>query len=143
MRKPKQRSFEQLNRTFSGFYNDDNYCGPLAIAALTGASAGKADALCKRGGREAGKGTSLPTLEGAARSLGYTAAYGFSEYEGRTFSSVYGELSQDFPDGLYMVITGNKRSQHATAIRKGQIVDYLEASSRRKVLCVIELEEAQ
>ena len=64
MRKPKARSYNQLNRVFKDVHGDHNYCTRLAFSVITGKSAGKAIAIAKRyvDGFELGKGLHMSQI---------------------------------------------------------------------------------
>lgn len=124
MRKPKYRGYEKLAKVFQNQYNDTNYCFPLAVAVVSGVSAGKARAAFERAGREHGKGTPIPVGMKAMQALGLRWD-SVSDFKGRQLRSVAPKL-----EGKWIIIT----CTHAVAIVDGKVDDWIDADSRRKVL---------
>lgn len=131
MRKPKARSYAKLKKAFE-FNGDDNFCTRLAFCVMTGLSAGKAIAYCKRMVPEwEGKGHGL-NIEEMEKFFGAIAEH---DWDGRQFRTVARELSEK--GGTYTIVTASKRKGgHAVAIRDGQIVDFTEQDDRTPVIGV-------
>jgi hypothetical protein len=133
MRKPKVRSYDKLVKAFE-FNNDNNYCTRLAFCVMTGLSAGKSIAYCKRMvSTWEGKGQGL-SLEEMEQFFGQPANH---DYDWKQFRTVAKELAAQ--GGKYVVVTASKRKGgHAVAIRDGQIVDFTEQSDRTPVIGVFD-----
>ena len=150
MRAPRKRSYEQLARVFSDVHNDANYCTRLAFSVITGKSAGKAIAIAKRhvDGYKERNGLSISQMRDYFETeFGddfaiYGAGYGSEEdarrYEGRQFAAVARELQQ--AGGRWVITVANSKSAHAVARRDGEIVDYTNADSKRKVYAVFQFD---
>ena len=133
VRQPKARSYAKLVKAFE-FNKDNNYCTRLAFCVMTGLSAGKSIAYCKR---------MVPTWEGKGHGLTLTEMEKFfgadasEEYNGRQFRTVARELAER--GGKYVIVTASKRKGgHAVAIRDGQIVDFTEQDDRTPVIGVFD-----
>lgn len=130
-RKLKARSYAKLRKAFE--YNEDsNFCTRLAFCVMTGLSAGKSIAYCKRMVDDwEGKGQGL-TLEQCERFYGTKADH---SWDRKQFRTVARELAET--GGTYTIITASKRAGgHAVAIRDGQIVDFTEQDDRTPVIGV-------
>ncbi len=133
MRKPKARSYDKLKKAFE-FNGDNNYCTRLAFCVMTGLSAGKSIAYCKRMVPEwEGKGQGL-SLEQMEQFFGSPASH---EYDRKQFRTVARELAAQ--GGKYVIVTASKRAGgHAVAIRDGDIVDFTEQDDRTPVIGVFD-----
>jgi hypothetical protein len=150
MRSPRKRSYEQLARVFKDVHGDHNYCTRLAFSVITGKSAGKAIAIAKRHvqGYEERNGLSISQMrdyfetefgdEFAIYGAGYGSDEDASKYEGRQFATVARELQA--AGGRWVITIANSKSAHAIAIRDGEIVDYTNADSKRKVYAVFQFD---
>lgn len=131
MRKAKARSYDKLKKAFE-YNGDHNYCTRLAFCVMTGLSAGKSIAYCKRMVSDwegKGQGLSLDQME----AFFGTAAD--ESWNGKQFRTVARELSER--GGKYVIVTASKRKGgHAVAIRDGQIVDFTEQDDRTPVIGV-------
>lgn len=132
-RKPKARSYAKLKKAFE-FNKDDGYCTRLAFCVMTGLSAGKAIAYCKR---------MVPTWEGKGHGLSlsemeqYFGTEANHDYDRRQFRTVARELAEQ--GGRYVIVTAsNRKGGHAVAIRDGQIVDFTEQDDRTPVIGVFD-----
>lgn len=130
-RQPRKRGYEKLKKAFE-FNGDDNYCTRLSWCVMTGLSAGKAIAYCKR---------MVPTWEGKGKGLSleqmeqFFGAVAEHEWDGRQFRTVARELAEQ--GGTYTIVTASKRKGgHAVAIRNGEIVDWTEQDDRTPVIGV-------
>ena len=147
MRKPKARSFNQLNRVFKDVHGDHNYCTRLAFSVITGKSAGKAIAIAKRyvDGFELGKGLHMGQIsdyfeaEFGRDFIIHGGGYSDSPYEGRQFATVARELQA--AGGRWVITVMNSRDGHAIAIRNGEIVDFTDPDSKRKVHSVMQFDD--
>ena len=147
MRKPKARSFNQLNRVFKDVHGDYNYCTRLAFSVITGKSAGKAIAIAKRyvDGFELGKGLHMGQIsdyfeaEFGRDFIIHGGGYSDSPYEGRQFATVARELQA--AGGRWVITVMNSRDGHAIAIRNGEIVDFTDPDSKRKVHSVMQFDD--
>ena len=150
MRAPRKRTYEQLARVFKDVHNDSNFCTRLAFSVITGKSAGKAIAIAKRhvqGYRER-NGLSISQMRDYFETeFGddfriYGGGYGTEEearrYEGRQFKTVARELQ--LAGGRWVITVANSKSAHAVAIRDGEIVDFTNADSKRKVYAVFQFD---
>ena len=146
MRKPKKRSYNQLNRVFKEVHGDHNYCTRLAFSVITGKSAGKAIAIAKRyvDGFKLGKGLDMSQLrdyfeaEYGDEFQIHGGGFNSSDYEGRQFTTVARELQE--AGGRWVITVMNAKGGHAIAIRDGEIVDFTAADSKRKVYAVIQFD---
>ena len=150
MRSPRKRSYEQLARVFKDVHGDHNFCTRLAFSVITGKSAGKAIAIAKRHvqGYEERNGLSINQMreyfetefgdDFAIYGGGYGSAEDASKYEGRQFATVARELQA--AGGRWVITIANSKSAHAIAIRDGEIVDYTNADSKRKVYAVFQFD---
>ena len=146
MRKPKKRSYNQLDRVFKEVHGDYNYCTRLAFSVITGKSAGKAIAIAKRyvDGFKLGEGLHMSQIRDyfeAEFGDGFKihgGGFNSSPYEGRQFSTVARELQA--AGGRWVITVMNSKSGHAIAIRDGEIVDFTAADSKRKVYAVIQFD---
>ena len=147
MRKPKNRSFNQLNRVFKEVHGDHNYCTRLAFSVITGKSAGKAIAIAKRyvDGFQLGEGLHMSQIRdyfeaefGDAFKI-HGGGFNNSAYEGRQFATVARELQA--AGGRWVITVANSKDGHAIAIRDGEIVDFTAADSKRKVYAVIQFDD--
>ena len=150
MRSPRKRSYEQLARVFKDVHNDANYCTRLAFSVITGKSAGKAIAIAKRyvDGYKERYGLSLSQMRDYFETEfgddfriyggGFGTAEEASKYEGRQFATVARELQA--AGGRWVITIANSKSAHAIAIRDGEIVDYTNADSKRKVYAVFQFD---
>ena len=132
-RQPRQRSYKKLVKAFE-FNGDNNYCTRLAFCVMTGLSAGKSIAYCKR---------MVPTWEGKGHGLTIKQMAEFfgrapvNDFDGRQFRTVARELAER--GGKYVIVTASKRKGgHAVAIRDGQIVDFTEQDDRTPVIGVFD-----
>ena len=130
-RQTKARSYAKLVKAFE-FNKDHNYCTRLAFCVMTGLSAGKSIAYCKR---------MVPTWEGKGRGLNIEemALFFGSEpdhsWDGKQFRTVARELAES--GGTFTIVTHSKRKGgHAVAIRGGDIVDFTEQDDRTPVIGV-------
>lgn len=128
-RKDKKRSFKQLERVFREVYNDSNFCGPLNTCVLTGKSPGKVLKVYKKLGRLDHVGSTVPMIVKSIEHFGYNVEVDWS-VSGRQFRSVVNTIDNGF------IICSNSQSGHVSAIRNGEIVDFREADSRKRVLCI-------
>ena len=131
MRKPKARSYKKLVKAFE-FNGDGNFCTRLAWCVMTGLSAGKSIAYCKR---------MVPTWEGKGHGLNLEEMEAFfgseadHSWDRKQFRTVARELAAE--GGSYTIVTASKRAGgHAVAIRNGQIVDFTEQDDRTPVIGV-------
>lgn len=131
MRKPKARSYKKLVKAFE-FNGDGNFCTRLAWCVMTGLSAGKSIAYCKR---------MVPTWEGKGHGLNleemetFFGAEADHSWDRKQFRTVARELAAE--GGTYTIVTASKRAGgHAVAIRNGQIVDFTEQDDRTPVIGV-------
>lgn len=132
-RKPRKRSYEQLNKTFGEYYRDDNYCVPLALSALSGLSAGKVASLCKSVGRSFGRGMKSTGVISAFEAAGMVLTPKSSALR---FCTTLSELS---PEKSYLLIIRSGNNAHAVAVRKGEIVDFTKPTSKAAVLEMYEV----
>ena len=147
MRKPKARSFNQLNRVFKDVHGDHNYCTRLAFSVITGKSAGKAIAIAKRyvDGFELGKGLHMGQIRDYFEAefgddfIIHGGGFNTSAYEGRQFATVARELQA--AGGRWVITVANSKDGHAIAIRNGEIVDFTSADSKRKVFSVMQFDD--
>jgi hypothetical protein len=150
MRAPRKRSYEQLARVFRDVHGDHNFCTRLAFSVITGKSAGKAIAIAKRyvDGYKERYGLSLSQMRDYFETEfgddfriyggGFGTAEEASKYEGRQFATVARELQA--AGGRWVITIANSKSAHAIAIRDGEIVDYTNADSKRKVYAVFQFD---
>ena len=132
-RQPRKRSYAKLRKAFE-FNGDDKYCARLSWCVMTGLSAGKAIAYCKR---------MVPTWEGKGHGLTLSemeklfGSPASEEYNGKQFRTVARELAEQ--GGKYVIVTASKRKGgHAVAIRDGQIVDFTKQDDRTPVIGVFD-----
>ena len=150
MRTPRKRTYEQLARVFKDVHGDHNFCTRLAFSVITGKSAGKAIAIAKRhvqGYRER-DGLSISQMRDYFETEfgddfriyggGYSSDEEASRYEGRQFATVARELQA--AGGRWVIAIANSKSAHAIAIRDGEIVDYTNADSKRRVYAVFQFD---
>ena len=130
-RQPRKRSYAKLVKAFE-FNKDNNYCTRLAFCVMTGLSAGKSIAYCKR---------MVPTWEGKGHGLNlpemetFFGAQADHSWDGKQFRTVAKELAEQ--GGTYTIVTHSKRKGgHAVAIRNGDIVDFTEQDDRTPVIGV-------
>ena len=130
-RKAKARSYAKLEKAFFQFHRDGNFCSRLAYSVVTGLSAGKAIAICKaKVATWAGKGHGLTLPELTA----YYERQPTFDYGGQQFRTVARELAAK--GGKHIIITMTKTEGHAIAIRAGQVVDFTDEGSRKRVCAV-------
>jgi hypothetical protein len=150
MRSPRKRSYEQLARVFKDVHGDHNFCTRLAFSVITGKSAGKAIAIAKRyvDGYKERDGLSISQMRDYFETEfgddfriyggGFGTDVEASRYEGRQFATVARELQA--AGGRWVITIANSKSAHAIAIRDGEIVDYTNADSKRKVYAVFQFD---
>ena len=146
MRKPKKRSYSQLDRVFKEVHGDHNYCTRLAFSVITGKSAGKAIAIAKRyvDGFKLGEGLHMSQIRDYFEAeFGddfkiHGGGFNNSAYEGRQFATVARELQA--AGGRWVITVANSKNGHAIAIRDGEIVDFTAADSKRKVYAVLQFD---
>ena len=148
--KPRKRSYEQLARVFKDVHGDHNFCTRLAFSVITGKSAGKAIAIAKRyvDGYKERDGLSISQMRDYFQTEfgddfriyggGFGTAEDARKYEGRQFATVARELQA--AGGRWVITIANSKSAHAIAIRDGEIVDYTNADSKRKVYAVFQFD---
>ena len=147
MRKPKKRSYNQLNRVFRDVHGDYNYCTRLAFSVITGKSAGNAIAIANRyvDGFKLGEGLHMSQIRDYFEAeFGddfkiHGGGFNSSPYEGRQFATVAKELQA--AGGRWVITVANSKDGHAIAIRDGEIVDFTAADSKRKVFAVIQFDD--
>lgn len=145
MRKARNRSYKQIVKGLAFNGHNTNYCTTASTCAVSGLSAGKVVALAKRhvDGFELNKGLNIDRFRDLLESvygedfriLG--GEFGDTEYAGRQFRTVAKDLASK--GGRWIIVTMSSRSGHATAIRDGQIVDWMDEDKRHKVGYVIEV----
>jgi hypothetical protein len=128
-RKSKKRSFDQLDRVFREVYNDNNFCGPLNTCVLTGQSVGKVRKVYQKLGRLERTGSTVEMIVASIEHFGYNVEVDW-DANGKQFRSVATTIDNGF------IICSNSKVAHVSAIRNGEIVDYREADSRKRVLCI-------
>ena len=143
MRKPKDRSFEQVVKALELNGHHSNWCVTAAVCLVSGLSAGKVVALAKRhvDGFKLCHGMTIDQ----ARAL-LEAIYGddfvirggdfnTTNYSGKQFRTVVKELCE--AGGRHIIVTMSKKSGHASAVRDGKLFDHYDADQRQKVKYVI------
>ena len=150
MRSPRKRTYEQLARVFKDVHGDHNFCTRLAFSVITGKSAGKAIAIAKRhvDGYKERDGLNIRQMRDYFETEfgddfriyggGYGSDVEASRYEGRQFATVARELQA--AGGRWVITIANSKSAHAIAIRDGEIVDYTNADSKRRVYAVFQFD---
>ena len=150
MRTPRKRTYEQLARVFKDVHGDHNFCTRLAFSVITGKSAGKAIAIAKRhvDGYKERDGLNISQMRDYFETEfgddfriyggGYGSDVEASRYEGRQFATVARELQA--AGGRWVITIANSQSAHAVAIRDGEIVDYTDADSKRRVYAVFQFD---
>ena len=145
MRKAKNRSYKQIVKGLAYSGHETNYCTTASTCAVSGLSAGKVVALAKRhvDGFELNKGLGIDRFRDLLESvygedfriLG--GEFGETVHAGRQFRTVAKELADQ--GGRWIIVTMSSKSGHATAIRDGEIVDWMDETRRHKVGYVIEV----
>ena len=143
MRKARNRSYKQIVKGLAFNGHETNYCTTAATCAVSGLSAGKVVALAKRhvDGFELNKGLNIDRFRDLLESVYGDdfyirgGEYGESRFEGKQFRTVAKELAEK--GGRWIIVTMSAKSGHATAIRDGQIIDWMDEDKRHKVGYVI------
>ena len=143
MRKARNRSYKQIVKGLEFNGHTTNYCTTASACAVSGLSAGKVVALAKRhvDGFELNKGLNIDRFRDLLESVygdGFRilgGEFGETRFEGKQFRTVAKELAEK--GGRWIIVTMSSKSGHATAIRDGQIIDWMDESKRHKVGYVI------
>jgi hypothetical protein len=145
MRKPKDRSFDQIVKGLKFNGHETNYCTTASTCAVSGLSAGKVVALAKRhvDDFELNKGLDIDRFRSLLESVYGDnfriegGEFGETSYAGRQFRTVAKELAEK--GGRWIIVTMSAKSGHATAIRDGKIIDWMDETKRNRVGYVIEV----
>ena len=145
MRKPKDRPYKTIVKGLEFNGHRSNYCTTASVCGVSGLSAGKVVALAKRhvDGFELNKGLNIDRFRDLLESVYGDAfrimggEFGDTEYAGRQFRTVAKDLSEK--GGRWIIVTMSSKAGHATAIRDGEIVDWMEDHNRHKVGYVIQV----
>jgi hypothetical protein len=117
---------------------DRGFCGPLAIAALTGIPMKESLALCAAAGRKFKRGTYLSTVQVVLKQLGYSMTKVTSQLiihrfprGGEGFKNITTHQPARFPEafkGLNLLLT---TKSHFAAVVNGVTVDWSTNKSLR------------
>lgn len=133
--KRKVSTYKQIRKVFQEVYQDDNCCGPLAIALTCNVSAGKSRAVFESLGRVHRKGCQEHHLTAAAEKLGHKLVHISTD------AKTIGTFAKEYPEGNYMVLQVRKTDAHVTAVRNGNIDDWVDDRPGKRITKVWRVEE--
>ena len=120
------KNYDQFLKIGRKYYNDEGFCGVVAVAVAAQVSFGKARAELERQGRQHRQGTATYQIESALNVLGCKVRL---EFVSKSFSSLVKTLDKS---KTYLVYTRG----HVTCIDKGVIMDWMTANRRHKVMFI-------
>lgn len=121
------KNYDQFVKIGRKYYNDEGFCGVVAVAVGAQVSFGKARAELERQGRQHRQGTATYQIERALNVLGCSVKTAFAD--NIAFSSLVKKLDKS---KTYLVYTRG----HVTCIDKGVIMDWMTANRRHKVMFI-------